>query len=432
MSKFSEWRERLAQQASKAKRKPQPVEPTYPATHSLPIEEARRELDRHIDEFIRVTDPANLNWVERIALEGPPPAWAIRASTGIGKTQRFAARLARHKPGRPCLYTVPTHRLGEDIAKHFERHGLTARVYRGRDAADPAIPGNLEQPKAKQMRMCLEPEKVALARRCGQPIERTCCKTKKQQCASYDDCGYQRQLRGDAPDVWLAAHNLLFHPLTAFKEVVCVVIDETFYQHGIVGMIPHGDDDAHVFTIDDLAGLFDPSRPQQTFKLSDDFIGMLREHPLGGLERDRLIGKMTPDGCTDMIKIEWEIVNSVNLTPNMTAEQIAEAKERVPTIRKARFRIGMWHGLRELLEAPEGTVSGRLLLKDRKGKRVLRSQGVRKIIEAREVPTLMLDATLPDPAILQTWYPQVEVVADIEVQMSPAVRVRQVLNAPVS
>jgi hypothetical protein len=409
------------------------VEPTYPAVNTMPVEEARHALDQHIDAFIETTEIWNEyepapNWAIEVAVEGPPPAQAIRASTGIGKTQRFAAALGRHQHERPWLYLVPTHRLGEDVAEHFEQHGLSARVYRGRDAADPAIPGNLDRPKPEQVRMCLESEKVALAQACGQRIDTACCRrSKKQRCASFDACGYQRQLRDERPDVWLAAHNMLFHPLRAFKEVSGVVIDETFYPHGIVGMTAHGDEGDHVFTVNDLA------EPMPYGRLSDDFIEMLREHPLGGLERDRLVGMMTPDGCTGMIKQEWRIVNSVELSPNMTAEEVAEVKEQVPTIRKARFRIGMWHALRDLLEAPEGTVSGRLLLRvNKKGKRVLRTRGVREIIEAREVPTLILDATLPDAAILQIWYPEVEIVGDIEVQMPASVRVRQVTKAPVS
>jgi hypothetical protein len=191
------------------------VEPTYPATNSMPIEEARRALDQHIDWFIEIAEIWNEdrpapNWAMQFAMEGDPPVQAIRASTGIGKTQRFAAMLARHQHEHPWLYLVPTHRLGENVAEHFEKHGLTARVYRGRDAGDPEIPGNLDRPKIEQVRMCREPEKVALAHACGQQIETTCCRGKRQQCASYDVCGYQRQLRSDTPNVWLAAHNMLF------------------------------------------------------------------------------------------------------------------------------------------------------------------------------------------------------------------------------
>jgi len=426
---------------------PTTVEPTYPATHSLPIEEARRELDQHIDYFIRLAHRTDLNWAEEFATEGEPLVQAIRASTGIGKTQRFAALLARRKPALPCLYLVPTHRLGDDIAKHFEERGLTARVYRGRDAADPAIPGNLEQPKAKQVRMCLEPEKVKLAQSCGLRVDKACCKSKEQQCASYDLCGYQRQLRGDAPNVWLAAHNLLFHPVPAFKSVAGVVIDETFYQHGIVGMTPHGDDGESAFTLDELeTELPAEAVPDPCFYIRAalrEILLVLREHPPGGLERDRLVNcvpnragrvDMLKDYCSRAINEEWQITNGVALRPTMTAAQIDAIKEQLPLARMARFRRGVWRALRDLVEMPEGTVSGRLLLRENKqGRRVLRIRGVREIVEDRgKVPTLILDATLPDPAILQTWYPQLEVVADIEVQMPASVHVRQVLKAPVS
>jgi hypothetical protein len=407
---------------------PEIVEPTYPAMHTMPIEEARRALDQHIDWFIE--DAVNPNWAIQFATEDAPLVEAIRASTGIGKTQRFAARLARRRPEKTCLYLVPTHRLGEDVAKLFEEQGLTARVYRGREAADPTIPGNLKRPKRERALMCLEPEKVALARACGQRIDTTCCKNKEQQCASFGLCGYQRQLRGAAPVVWLAAHNMLFHPLGIFKDVSVVVIDETFYSDGITGITPHGDDGDHVFTLEDLR---DPNLNPWGI-LKEDFIQLLREQPIGGLERDRLIDSCSGLDYKAMITDEWRFINaSVKISPNITAAQAAEVRELVPAVRMARFRIGIWHGLRELMEAPEGTISGRLILKEnRKGKRVLRIRGVHEIVEARKLPTLILDATLPDVEVLRTWYPQVEVVADIEVQMPTSVHVRQVLKAPVS
>jgi hypothetical protein len=53
------------------------------------------------------------------------------------------------------------------------------------------------------------------------------------------------------------------------------------------------------------------------------------------------------------------------------------------------------------------------------------------VLDARMVPTMLLDATLPSELILQKFYPQVDVVSDVQVEM-PHVRVRQVLGAPVS
>jgi hypothetical protein len=261
MSTFSKWKERLTRQAGKAKAELHRAEPTYPAGYIKPVEEARQKLDQLIDEFIQAAaawnaahaqgeeedDEANpfKAYVQRCERGGlieapPPPVHAMRASTGIGKTQRFAARLARHIKAtaetRPWLYLAPTHRLNEDTAKYFRERGLTAKVYRGRDAVDPSIPGSEDRPKHDKVRMCLEREKVALAKACKQSIDKACCKNKNQQCASYDKCGYQRQLRGDQPQVWLAAHNMLYHPQKVFGDVAGVVVDETFYQHGIYGV----------------------------------------------------------------------------------------------------------------------------------------------------------------------------------------------------
>jgi hypothetical protein len=63
--------------------------------------------------------------------------------------------------------------------------------------------------------------------------------------------------------------------------------------------------------------------------------------------------------------------------------------------------------------------------------RVVRTRGIRKVAEQYLVPTLIMDATLPDRSILEKWFPSVVVVGNIEVPMPHAV-IRQVLGAPVS
>jgi putative DNA primase/helicase len=426
-----------------------PVAATYPAIDAMPIEEARPLLRNTIDAFIR----AALAWDARqhsdnlfiqhglSETDNPPPVHAICATTGLGKTQEFAAvlapyLLARWAAGdtRPWLYLTPTHRLNDKTAQHFRSNELSTQVYRSRNASDPNIPENMELPKHIQVRMCLEHDKVALARACGKNIDTACCKSKGQQCPSYDLCGYQRQFEGDKPHVFLAAHNMLFHPQKLFKDVAGITVDETFYTRGMTGMEHHHEDEAQsVFMIGALGG------DQGNFSAldchaywRDDLICMLHEHPLGGLARDRFAGKISVEDCSDNTKDEWDIVQKVTLTPEMSADEIAEIKEHIPTLRRARYMAGVWHALRELLEMPEGTISGRLVLEEHAEGKVLRRRGVREVIEARKVPTLLLDATLPDVSILETWYPQVEVVAEIEVQMPACVSIRQVLGGPVS
>ena len=59
-------------------------------------------------------------------------------------------------------------------------------------------------------------------------------------------------------------------------------------------------------------------------------------------------------------------------------------------------------------------------------------QGVAKIRKQFQVPTLLLDATLPAQPLLQVYHPQVEVIADIKAAMPAHTRIRQVLGAPTS
>ena len=112
--------------------------------------------------------------------------------------------------------------------------------------------------------------------------------------------------------------------------------------------------------------------------------------------------------------------------------ELAENEELIEEIRRGRRVIKIWQAVREPLRHPEIAVAGRLTLKKVKGKRVIEWRGVEQISKRFWVPTLMLDATLPDLPILQVYHPQVEKVADIKVPMSPHVHIRQVLHAPTS
>jgi len=92
----------------------------------------------------------------------------------------------------------------------------------------------------------------------------------------------------------------------------------------------------------------------------------------------------------------------------------------------------VWTAARALLEHNDAAaVSGRLFLAEVQGEhgvsRVVRTRGVRPI-----VPTFVMDATLPDPAILRAFYPEIEIVADIDSALPPHVTVRQALAGPVS
>jgi hypothetical protein len=63
--------------------------------------------------------------------------------------------------------------------------------------------------------------------------------------------------------------------------------------------------------------------------------------------------------------------------------------------------------------------------------RVVRTRGIREVAKQYLVPTFVMDATLPAKSILERWFPDIEVVGQIEVPM-PNVRVRQILRSPIT
>jgi hypothetical protein len=104
----------------------------------------------------------------------------------------------------------------------------------------------------------------------------------------------------------------------------------------------------------------------------------------------------------------------------------------IEKIAYARRVIQILQELRHMLEHPEILVSGRLLIDERNGLRGIRWRGIDTIGKQFQIRTLLLDATLPDLAVLQVLHPQAEIVADVRVALPPSVSIRQLLSAPTS
>jgi hypothetical protein len=113
-------------------------------------------------------------------------------------------------------------------------------------------------------------------------------------------------------------------------------------------------------------------------------------------------------------------------------KKLARDSDLIDAIQHSRRIIKIWEAVREMLCDPDIKVSGRLTIKQRNGQRVIEWRGVAQISKQFQAPTLLLDATLPDASILQVYHPEVEVVANIQVEMPPHVHIRQVLGAPTS
>lgn len=369
-----------------------------------------------------------------------PGCRAVRVGTGIGKTATTARVLAAEIRERRAVgdtssfaYAVPRHRLGDEVAELFRREGITAQVFRGRQAEDPSL---AETGRA----MCWNLEAVKMAIEAGATVSTACCRGDEPEsgatslCPAFHDCSYQRQLTA-RPDVWVIPHQMLFHAHATLGTPAGVVVDESFWQAGVMDLSPG-------LTVDQLATVIERRwtsgaaigtvkgyrhRLVQALRLQDRVGGVARRHLVA-------VG-LTAQSCTTAIKAEWQLKATVQMWPGMTREQRKVEVSFSGALRRVKDAIAVWTAARELLQCDDpDAVSGRLLLAEATSPhgtiRVVHTRGLRAITQQwAEAPTLLLDATLPSPDLLRRFYPDVEVVAEVEARM-PHARVRQVVGAP--
>ena len=118
----------------------------------------------------------------------------------------------------------------------------------------------------------------------------------------------------------------------------------------------------------------------------------------------------------------------------MTGAQVARLEKDERTIQEVsdtRIFIDILEELRWMLLNPAIETSGRVLLQC-SGLAVIRWRGIAQISKQFRVPTLLLDATLPEISILRVLHPQAEIVANVSVQLPKSVQIRQLLGAPTS
>jgi hypothetical protein len=400
------------------------VEPTYADEATTAKEKARAELERLIEAFL----DAEPNAWERYG-EITRVVHAVQATTGVGKTKIAARVIARRiKSGQltgPVGYAVPTHRLGEKLADQFREHGISVAQWRGRDQFISGDSG----PK-----MCEDLAAVAIADNMGAVIETACCKGrnpagKTVTCPFYNHCAYQKQ-KAHKPDVWLFAHAMLFHKTKTLAGLSALFIDEDFRDAGTTKP-------ERGLTFEEIeATPAGPCSGELGF-FRDQLAGAMRAQVnKGGVPRESLARVLQADWCTRAIQIEWMRKEKATIWPGMPAKARAEAAKTGVNTRHIRTFHRIWSTVRELLEREDDVVSGRLYLADVQtdhGRvRVVKTRGIRPITEQFEVPTFIMDATLPARSILATWFSDVQVVGQIEVPMSRQTTVKQVLGAPVA
>jgi putative DNA primase/helicase len=412
--------------------------PAYEDASGL-VQAAREAVEAAVRRFL---DAATAH---RLAAddEAEPPVHALAVTTGVGKTWATAKALAQNiitrrgvgqKP-KATLYAVPTHRLGSEIERQFVEHGVTARVFRGRQAEDPNRPGHT---------MCDDLEAVEIALSLGEPVTTSCCRHKpkgmpERVCEHFHSCGYQAQQAG-RPDVWIVAHQMLFRAQAAIGKVELVVVDEGFWQSGL--RIPK-----RGLTLNEIEAQLPLGKARDDslqndvehfrHRLAEGLRAQDRAASIGGARREHLIrAGISGQTCTDAIEKEWQLKGKATIYPGMPRAERRLAARAATHAKHVRGFVGIWNAARVLLYDETVEVSGRLYLEhrddDEEGRVVIvKARSLKAIAASWQVPTLLLDATLPSPDILRAFFPQVEIPAPVDAAM-PHVRVRQVIGAPVA
>ncbi len=397
----------------------------------------------------------------------PPVEWAIKVVMGGGKTSIVIEEIAnwlkeRGREVTPIVFQVTTHELAEEVKAKFVEHEIDARIIRGYLAPDPNNPLNKAKlardpntPKHELALMCRIPELVTTAMKAKMPVPKTCCKNGKLKCPYLEGewiCPFQAQMpaKDDPPQVFITCSDMLFFDHKVFKDVKRNFIDENFWQKGVRGIKDKDKDDDNASEQIEvpLAALLLPPGSVDTSKLANhlwfrDILAeaVLRQANDGGLESRYFWDRIDGSICHQAKIAEWaeykRLGEQLGLYPGM--REIAEVKKDkkkqklIDAMRLSRQLITIWQELRELLRHPEISISGRLLLDTSNNLRVMTWRGIEPIHQPfNRLPTLLLDAVLPPQQILQLFYDNVQVVADINARPTPHARVLQILGAPTS
>jgi hypothetical protein len=221
--------------------------PPYFDLVELSLEEAETKLNQTIDNF---SEKLHKYWKADFSDFEIPPALAIKATAGLGKTSKLIARLIKHNALElgDIHYFVPTHNLSNqlitDLDEALDVEGKSFRLRKtqliaGRDKTDED-----GRPLCEKATLAKEVAKLGL------PVSSTLCKSGNKTCQFFDSCGYQKQFgdkkaeeaaEAEVPyfnkvfsEVKVMAHNHLFlNTKGRMRKPKLVIIDETFWQTGI-------------------------------------------------------------------------------------------------------------------------------------------------------------------------------------------------------
>jgi len=372
---------------------------------------------------------------------------AIKATTGTGKSDLSRQKVASYyipeakRRGLPhrVLILVPTHKLADE-ARGKMPAGITTAIWQGRDGIDVAT----SKP------MCRNLEAVNAAIKVGADVQRTACKNKNWRCPFFADCLYQKRKKPAArADVVFAAHETLFQfPKAIGKNFGLVIVDEGFWQKGLVGKNGEGfllasdrlDHELREFPVRykgvtevesytrDLRDLI--WRLQSALAAMPD--GFVQRQPL--LDAGLLPKKLLDDSsCKAAVKLEWQRkVKNIGLRPGLSEKEMKKLAAKFGFLGQLRRRAAMWNKLDELI-AGSDEISGQLRLEtittEEGSVRQLRIMGAKKIAERIiKMPIIHADATLQYD-LTRHHLPRLELSDKIKVA-APHMQITQVIGLP--
>ena len=112
--------------------------------------------------------------------------------------------------------------------------------------------------------------------------------------------------------------------------------------------------------------------------------------------------------------------------------RLKKHQDNIAALTAAYDTVTLLREIRWMLRRPKIKLSGRLLLEEREGIRGIRWRGVAPIVKRYKVPTLLLDATLPDLSVLRMMFPNIKIIGDVSADFPECVKVRQYLGSPTS
>ena len=324
------------------------------------------------------------------------------------------------------FYFVPRHKLGEQIARDFNKMlpGLTAAVYRGLERPDPQQPGKA---------MCHDLELSKACIKAGLSLGTVC-----EVCVEENKCGYRKQ-RNIKSDFWVLPNNFLFMQKPEWlPESICNVIDEGFIQKGLRGFDKNHPIRLTVSTFNEQPPPFpENQRKNDTSDRADlaAYRAKMEEALTtdeGFLTRQALEqAGLTAEDCVHAKKIEWRYKRDIKFQGPFSRSAVLAVLSKASTFNP---RVPLvWGVAAELLE---GKFDVTPCIKVRRDVEVGKGEGTTDYLQLfyrqdiaaayANKPTLILDGA-GQIELIRPYFPDVENVANVQAEI-PHRHIRQITD----